>query len=203
MLNEILEKIVSNHPMHARWLNTLSYLENCGARKIAACQHPTMVPHEMLKHAAEEFRHAYYLKQQIRKLPVPFLSTYRTDLLMGGFSTLRYLDRLELNIVRCLKENRRYQRLELRSAAYLWVTYAIEKRALELYSIYHHVLNSTGSPITVRSLIAEEGQHLRDMEKELNIESHWKTIDSRIHILESDLFNHWITYLLSSVCSVK
>ena len=52
---------------HAKWLNTLSFLENCGARKIAACEHPTLVKEEMLKHAAEEFRHAHHLKRQIDK----------------------------------------------------------------------------------------------------------------------------------------
>jgi hypothetical protein len=31
MSTSFLYQIVSQHDLHARWLNTLSYLENCGA----------------------------------------------------------------------------------------------------------------------------------------------------------------------------
>jgi hypothetical protein len=36
-IEPILNVIVACNELHAKWLNTLSYLENCGARKIAAC----------------------------------------------------------------------------------------------------------------------------------------------------------------------
>jgi hypothetical protein len=42
-------------------------MENAGARKISKCEHPTLVTQIQLKHAAEEHRHAYYLKKQIGK----------------------------------------------------------------------------------------------------------------------------------------
>ena len=42
-IESILNRIVASNELHAKWLNTLSYLENCGARKIAACEHPTLV----------------------------------------------------------------------------------------------------------------------------------------------------------------
>ena len=56
-LSQLLDAIIPSPDLHAAWLNTLSYLENSGARLIAACEHPTGVKEEMLKHAAEEFRH--------------------------------------------------------------------------------------------------------------------------------------------------
>ena len=58
-LKELIGSIVKSSSLHGLWINTLSYLENCGARMIAACEHPTLVKEEMLKHAAEEFRHAH------------------------------------------------------------------------------------------------------------------------------------------------
>lgn len=77
-IRQLLNTIIASDELHAKWLNTLSFLENCGARKIAACEHPTLVKEEMLKHAAEEFRHALHLKRQIGRIslilwkPIPF-----------------------------------------------------------------------------------------------------------------------------------
>ena len=71
-----LRKTIANEVMHAKWINTLSYLENCGARKIAACENPTLVKEEVLKHAAEEFRHAHYLKRQIARITAEPYPTY-------------------------------------------------------------------------------------------------------------------------------
>lgn len=53
-VSEMLQTIVADPFLHAQWLNTLSYLENCGARLMAGCEHPTLV-RKMFKHAAEEF----------------------------------------------------------------------------------------------------------------------------------------------------
>jgi bacterioferritin (cytochrome b1) len=71
-LYSLLEKIVQQNETHAKWLNTLSFMENAGARKISACEHPTNVSLIQLKHAAEEHRHAYYLKKQILKIDPEF-----------------------------------------------------------------------------------------------------------------------------------
>src|ERR1700761_1696107 len=94
-LEQLLTAIVASNDLHAKWLNTLSYLENCGARKIAACEHPTLVKEEMLKHAAEEFRHAHYLKRQIQKLSSDPLPTYSLSHMLGGTATLHYLSALD------------------------------------------------------------------------------------------------------------
>src|ERR1700733_11588698 len=95
-LEDLLYQIVSTPLLHAKWLNTLSYLENCGARKIAHCEHPTKVKEEMLKHASEEFRHAYYLKQQIRKVHPQPMNTYSLNSMLGGFASFHYLNLLDI-----------------------------------------------------------------------------------------------------------
>ena len=79
---QLLTTIVVSDELHAKWLNTLSFLENCGARKIAACEHPTLVKEEMLKHAAEEFRHAHHLKRQIKKVSSYRMETYSLSSLL-------------------------------------------------------------------------------------------------------------------------
>ena len=69
-----IERIVENPELHAKWLNTLSFMENCGARKISAGEDRVKTSLLQLKHAAEEHRHAYYLKKQIGKLGVTGMS---------------------------------------------------------------------------------------------------------------------------------
>jgi hypothetical protein len=166
-LKESLSRIVANPDQHALFLNTLSYLENCGAKLIAACEHPTIVPKEMLKHAAEEFRHAYYLKAQIQKI-VPYeITTYRTEELLGGFPARHYLYALNTRISAYLIHKRGVRERKLKEFAYLLVTFAIEIRAEGMYPLYQELLKSAGSPVSVISIIREEEQHLEEIRAEL------------------------------------
>jgi hypothetical protein len=154
----ILPKYISDPFSHAKWLNTLSYLENCGARKIARAEHPRTVSKEMLKHAAEEFRHAFYLKQQITTKLGLFLPSYGSEMIWGGFETLHYLSRLEAKICRLLDRAKKGQIL------YFLVTYAIELRASEVYPLYQNLLSQAKSPVSVRSILRDEKGHLEEMQ---------------------------------------
>jgi hypothetical protein len=163
---ELLPPIVKKPSLHARWINTLSYLENCGARKIARCEHPTKVQEEMLKHAAEEFRHAYFLKQQIGKITLEPLTTYGRGHLIGGTAAMHYLHLLDVRTCRYLRQEG-MEKEALKQAAYLLVTYAIELRASELYGLYHEVLKKEGSRVSVKSIVLEEEEHLNEMRSEI------------------------------------
>lgn len=193
-LQPFLERVVRAPHLHARWLNTLSYLENCGARKIAACEHPTLVKEEMLKHAAEEFRHALHLKRQIGRVIPSVLPTYSQQNLLGGFSTRHYLDALDLLVVRYLK-TAGLAGASLREAAYTLVTYAIELRAEELYPLYHAVLREVGSKVAVKSIILEEKEHLKEMEEELEKLPKGAVFAGHVSALESLLCGRWVQAL--------
>ncbi len=123
LTKQLLTTIVASDELHAKWLNTLSFLENCGARKIAACEHPTLVKEEMLKHAAEEFRHAHHLKRQIEKVSSYRMETYSLSLMLGGISTLHYLAALDLKASQYLKASG-LSKNSVREAAYLLVRYS-------------------------------------------------------------------------------
>lgn len=166
LIEQLLTKIVASDELHAKWLNTLSYLENCGAKKIAACEHPTLVKEEMLKHAAEEFRHAFHLKHQIKKIWSGPLDTYTSSLILGGISSLQYLELLDVKTSRYLKEAG-LSLTAIKEAAYLLVTYAIERRADELYRIYDEILKKAGSRVAVKSILLEEKEHLNEMQEGL------------------------------------
>lgn len=192
LLPQILESIISCPKKHVRWLNTLSYLENCGARKIAACEHPTLVPKQMLKHAAEEFRHAFFLKQQIQRLTSEPLDTYRRETLLGGHAALRYLDKLDVAVCRLLKDEYGLPSVQLKEAAYLLVTYAIEVRASQLYPAYQQMLTALHSKVSVRSIIAEEEHHLAEVEAALRHWPHGNEMAHQACELEARLFATWI-----------
>lgn len=193
-LEEILEVIVNSPELHAKWLNTLSFLENCGARKIAACEHPTLVKEEMLKHAAEEFRHALHLKRQIGKIPATQMESYSMSLMLGGRSTLHYLTLLDLRTSRYLKEAG-LNKNSIKGAAYLLVTYAIELRATELYPIYDSALHKSGSRVTVRSILLEEKEHLREMQEGIQQLSSGFAHAEKVCGFESELCGRWLKFI--------
>ncbi len=159
----ILEQIVTQPELHARWLNTLSMMENCGARKISASEHSHDVDLIVLKHAAEEARHAYYLKNQISKTGFDGCETYHPGTLLSPIRSFQYLHQLDTHVSRYLKEQCSLDGHELKYGSYLLVTYAIEVRADDLYPIYEEVLKAKGSSITMRMIIVEEKGHLEEM----------------------------------------
>lgn len=197
-MEQLLTVIVASNELHAKWLNTLSFLENCGARKIAACEHPTLVKEEMLKHAAEEFRHAHHLKRQIERLSSSSMETYSLSLMLGGSATLHYLTALDLKASRYLKDLG-LSKQSIREAAYLLVTYAIELRAEELYPIYDRVLRKVDSRVAVKSILLEEKEHLAEMKEGLKQLSSGFTHAAHICAIESHLCKLWLDEIAKNI----
>ncbi len=195
-IKSILEDIVRNNTLHAKWLNTLSYMENAGAKKISASEHKENVNLIILKHAAEEHRHAYYLKKQLDKLDGGLCKTYTNDELLTPNNTKFYLNALDVAVCRYLKRHFDLSGYELKFAAYLFVTYAIEVRADELYPIYQEVLTSAQSKVTVKSIILEEEGHLEEMLNQLKSFSvEWEKHAKVVIDIEQVMFNDWISSL--------
>lgn len=188
----LLNQIMQSDLLHAKWLNTLSYLENCGARKIAACEHPTLVKEEMLKHASEEFRHSHYLKQQIKKVSSSHFPTYCTSSILGGIHTLHYLNKLDLFTSRFLSQECLLDKYDVKKIAYLLVTYAIELRAQEFYPLYEQALRKHRSRVYVKSIILEEEEHLQEMEEGIKKLPSGLKYAEKVCSFEHILFNKWI-----------
>ncbi|MCE5316572.1 MAG: hypothetical protein LLG04_04320 [Parachlamydia sp.] len=199
-LQQILAMIIPSPNLHARWLNTLSYLENCGARQIAACEHPTLVKEEMLKHAAEEFRHAHHLKHQIEKVSDISFDTYSH--LLGGVATRHYLPALILKTSRYLKSANIPER-SLKETAYLLITYAIELRAEELYPIYETLLRQAGSRVSVKSIVLEEQGHLNDMRVALRKIPSGFLHAQRITSFKGELCQKWLATIQENILLVQ
>lgn len=199
-LDQLLSRIVSNDLEHARFLNTLSYMENAGARKISAGEHPQTVTAMILKHAAEEHRHAYYLKKQLDKICTGICPTYAHNELLAPSESRFYLHQLDLHTCRYLKRTLNLSGTALRYAAYLFVTYAIELRADELYPVYQDVLSRNQHKVTVKSIILEEAGHLEEMIAQLeHFSADWAMHAARIVKIENDLFEKWVSSMKQAV----
>lgn len=198
-LSTILPKIIADNNLHAKWLNTLSLMENTGARKISASEDPATVTYIILKHAAEEHRHAFYLKKQIEKTGVE-CPTYTGDYLLAPAFSKYYLNQLDIDVSRYLKYGLGLGGKELRFAAYLLVTYAIEVRADELYPIYQEALDNVSSRVNVKSIILEEEGHLEEMINQLqHFSPDWELHAKKAVDFETSLFNGWVNNLASSL----
>ncbi|HAS40432.1 MAG TPA: hypothetical protein DCS93_08135 [Microscillaceae bacterium] len=193
-LEKLIDTIVANNDLHARWLNSLSMMENVGARKISASEHPTQVNLTILKHAAEEARHAFLLKRQMGKLVVlDNYPTYNATYLLAARQSYHYLQALDVAASRYIKTNFALDDYDLKYAAYLLVTYAIEVRADELYPVYQKVLTRTDSKVQVKMIIVEEEGHLEEMIEQLKAFSpDWKQHADAICKVEQQLFDAWI-----------
>ena len=199
-LNNILPQIISDNQLHSRWLNTLSLMENTGARKISASEDPVTVTYIILKHAAEEHRHAFYLKKQIEKTGDGQCPTYASAYLLAPAYSKYYLNQLDIDVCRYLKKELGLSGRELRFAAYLLVTYAIEVRADELYPVYQQALDDAGSKVNVKSIILEEEGHLEEMINQLRIFSpDWEFHAQKAVDMETRLFNNWVAELASGL----
>lgn len=191
-LKEQLEVIVSSDELHAKWLNSLSLMENTGARKISRYEDPVNTDIIVLKHAAEEARHAYYLKKQISKLSQAY-PDYTFQYLLAPVESYLYLRKLDAAASRYMKEEMKYTGRVVQDGAYLLVTYAIEVRADELYGVYQDVLTTQKSKVNVKSIIVEEEGHLAEMTRMLQtFHPEWQKLAADICKIESALFEEWL-----------
>ncbi|MEY8760205.1 hypothetical protein [Chryseobacterium tongliaoense] len=198
--HNLLQTIVQDNETHAKWLNTLSFMENAGARKISGCEHPTQVTQIQLKHAAEEHRHAYYLKKQIGKLNPELCKNYEQQELLAPSATRQYLHSLDIKTCKYLQKTFQLNKEELRYAAYLFVTYAIEVRADELYPVYQDILTKESSKIMVKSIILEEEGHLEEMINQLNdFSDDWKLHAEYVQHIEKELHDQWLNSIAKEI----
>lgn len=203
-MKNLLNHIVLEPKLHVKWLNTLSFMENAGARKISACKHKTFVNLIQLKHAAEEHRHAYYLKKQIIKLIPDACINYEPIYLLAPKATMYYLHQLDIQVCRLLKKEFNLDGEDLKYAAYLFVTYAIEVRADELYPIYQDVLTMHQQKVMVKSIIVEEEGHLEEMISQLKeFHNEWEIYANQVIQLEETLFAHWISAIENELNNVE
>lgn len=156
----MLGGFVADRPLHARFMNTLAMLEHMGSHKIMATQAGPAIDLPTLKHLAEETRHAFFFKRHANREAGREMTNAAADLL-APLAARRYFQRLEAEMVRAFPAGTHPR------AVYLTMSMVIEFRAVWGYSLYQAALVRVGSPVSLKSLLAEESGHLTDMAERL------------------------------------
>lgn len=145
-----LEQICADQDLHVRFLNTLSLMEHIGSRKIMLAQ-PRVPDGAMLKHLAEETRHAWFFKRAAEKLAGRPLD-YGDDALLAGAAARFYMDRLDAGISSAMTQGEG-------PLPYLYMSLIVERRAIWAYRIYQSVLGARTCGISLTGVLAEEDLH--------------------------------------------
>src|SRR5438874_2336608 len=91
-----LRALCADAGIHARFLNTLSLLEHLGSRKIMLAR-VEVRDGALLKHLAEETRHAFFFKRAAEKLARNALD-YSPESTLAGAAARFYMDRLDVRV---------------------------------------------------------------------------------------------------------
>ncbi len=163
-LEALIGTIVKNPQLHARWLNTCSFLEYVGFRKIVKSQRAEVLNAAILTHAVEEGRHALWLKKLAMQIGGPAFETYAADMLLCSEEAEDYFQSLDHQCEAQFTDHDERERAKL---TYLYVTWLIERRALEVYGLYKSALAGTDVCNKLEGILAEEIGHLRQVESDL------------------------------------
>lgn len=148
-LELFLQKTIADKYLHACWLNSLSYLEYRGFRKIVRSQSTEEITKEILLHVNEEVKHALILKKLAIKIGGINFSHYSEKTMLSGQNLKKYFYNLDLEISKHASSN-----------LYQAVTLTIELRALKIYRAYETLLQASQEGITIQVIIDDEEKHL-------------------------------------------
>ena len=174
-LIKFLMTLVRHPRYHGRWLNTLSFLEYIGARKIIKSQKACDLDIMILEHMAEETRHAHFFKKLSEKVSPRHseghCEGYRESELLSGRQAEKYFQDLdtivadELGMVKTLLN-------------YLYVTWLVEQRAILVYETYLEVVDNKEIKNQLQAILNEEHHHRDQMQFSI------QTIDDKEHFAE-------------------
>jgi hypothetical protein len=183
----LLERIVGDRGVEARWLHTVSLLEFVGARKImktVAARHPRR---EVLDHVADETRHALAFKVLAERLWEGALGDAEGDYL-GRSAAVSYFQGLDRGAAAIVERAVGSQDEE---CCYLVTTTLIERRAMRLYPLYRSMTGHDFIKEELKVVILEEASHRKALEEaaEAKLSAHGLADWSELDALEQRLWS--------------
>jgi hypothetical protein len=154
-VREHLAFLATDRLLQARFLNMLSLLEHIGSRKIMTCRAMANADQPILRHLAEETRHALFFKRAAEKMAGRPLD-YADGNVAARAAAEFYMGRLDAEIGRALGP-------AAPALPYLYMSLIVELRAVWTYRIYQQVLNDGKHGFALQGILAEEEQHLGAM----------------------------------------
>ena len=192
-LASLMPIVVKDDALHARWLNTFSYLEYVGFRKIIKSQRADVLSRAFLNHALEEGGHAFLLKNLAVKVGGKAFDFYTPETMLCSEAAGAYFQNLDHG---CDEKFAALPDAERSKIVYLYVTWLIERRALDVYGRYKNVLGSSPLAAQLDDLLGEEVGHLRQVEAALAAgdPEHEARVPA-LEALERDLFDAFVAAL--------
>ena len=195
-LESFLKGLLENKQNHAKWLNTLAFLEHIGCRKIVKSQNSALLSKDLLQHISEEARHAFYFKKLALKLNAE-ITNFKEENLLRGQDSEKYFQALDYKTADLLKEEKQSAFLN-----YLYTTWLVEERAVQLYTVYNQKLKAKQLPFNLDMILNEEDQHLNTVEGWLKKKDpQFKTRAKSLFHYESQEFSRLLEKWLSAVSS--
>ena len=191
LLLNILEKVSSDDSLHARFLNTLSYLEYIGSRKMLKSLPSSIFDKVLLDHVNEETRHSLILKSFAEKLAKKSMGFEEEELLIGE-SAKDYFQEVDHFSLKFGFNNPVLN--------YLYTTYAIEQRALVFYSLYNDILKKKGFPFSLSMILDDELKHLDAVFNQIKLKDfNWENNLDEINHFEHKKYFSFLIKLEQSV----
>jgi hypothetical protein len=197
-IKDFIKQAMGDNDSHARWLNSLSYLEYRGSRKIMRALQSTDMDDEILAHALEEVRHALFFKRLAIKVGGAKFRHYRGPTLLAEAAIKHYffvLDQAAAERVAGLGG-------EVRAIVYRVVTWLIEERALKVYKEYETLLQQQAVSFSLKPVLMDEDRHLAEVRVRLDGLFHEKGVDLRSLVeCEELLFAQTLSALVAALQS--
>ena len=160
---QVLDRIVIDPQLHARFVNTLSRLEYVGVRKILKSRRSERIGIDGLQHILDEAVHALRLKKAAVALAGgggAGVVTFADDATLAGDAGEGYLQALDRRAEEALLDLPEGDRAE---ANYHLTSAAIEVRAQVFYPLYDQCLQANRVGFSVAAISKDEDRHLEEM----------------------------------------
>jgi len=160
---QVLDRIVIDPRLHARFVNTLSRLEYVGVRKILKSRRSERIGIDGLQHILDEAVHALRLKKAAVALAGgggAGVVTFADDATLAGDAGEGYLQALDRRAEEALLDLPEGDRAE---ANYHLTSAAIEVRAQVFYPLYDQCLQANRVGFSVAAISKDEDRHLEEM----------------------------------------
>jgi hypothetical protein len=169
----LLERIVPDSKLHARFVNTLARLEYVGVRKILKSRRSDRLDLDGIQHILDEAVHTLRLKKAAVALGVASgaqaqvdvdldvdVRTFADSATLAGDAGEHYLQALDHRAEEALGDLPAGERAE---ANYLLTSAAVEVRAQVFYPLYERILKKCGAGFSVAAISKDEDRHLDEM----------------------------------------
>jgi hypothetical protein len=198
-LRQLLQVIVQDPGLHARFLNSLARLEYVGVRKMLKARRSQDLDLDGLQHLLEEAVHATRLKKFARSVAPESVcvDTFRAEHTLSGDEAEAYFQEVDRAGAAALGRDDG-------EASYALTSAAIEIRARAFYPAYQEVLQAAGSRVSVLSILNDEEAHLNEMQERLQAgQPQWRSQLEQVMRVEQRAFGELLAAFSAAVSSAR